>query len=174
MFVTFIFMDNVFLLIGGNLGNRLNNIKIAEGLIAKKIGSIAQKSNIYQTAAWGNNKQPHFLNKIIICSTNLTPQQVLKTIFEIETLFKRERHEKWGARTMDIDIIFYNDLVINSPSLTIPHPLVQQRRFALVPLNEVAPNFIHPILKTNVANMLANCLDRLEVEKFLGDDEQPV
>lgn len=167
MFVTYI-MENVFLLIGGNLGNRENNIGEAINLIAAKIGLISQQSNIYQTAAWGNTQQPDFLNQVVICNTILNPQQVLTQIFEIEALFKRVRNEKWGARTMDIDILFYNDLILNTPNLTIPHQLIQKRRFVLMPLNEIVPSFIHPVLNTSVAQLYLNCLDELEVVRLVS------
>ncbi len=162
-------MGNVYLLIGANLGNRESNMQKVLNLISKKIGKIVLKSSIYQTAAWGNANQPNFLNQVILCETTLAPQQVLAHIFDIEIFFKRVKLEKWGARTMDVDILFYNDWVIDTPNLTLPHPLLAQRQFALKPLCEVAPFFIHPILNITVSQMLLNCKDELEVAEFISE-----
>lgn len=162
-------MEKVYLLIGGNLGNRESNIHKAHYFITDKIGEIVLKSSIYQTAPWGNTNQPQFLNQVLVCQTALNPQQVLARILEIEAAFKRVKHEKWGARTMDIDILFYNDCVVDTPNLIIPHTLLAQRRFALKPLSDVAPLFIHPILNTTVAQLLLNCEDDLEVLEYVAE-----
>lgn len=162
-------MRNVYLLIGGNLGNREINIQKAHFLIAHKIGNIFLKSSIYQTAPWGNTNQPEFLNQVVVCQTNLTPLQILSKILEIEAAFKRIKQQKWGARTMDVDILFYDDWIINAPNLVIPHPLLAQRRFALKPLCEVAPLLIHPILNITISQMLLNCDDELEVTEYISE-----
>lgn len=159
-------MENVYLIIGGNLGNRESNIQHALNLITNNIGKIVLKSSIYQTAAWGNTNQPKFLNQVILCETALSPQQVLAQILIIETIFKRIKLEKWGSRTMDVDILFYNDWVIDTPNLKIPHPLLTQRRFVMIPLHEIAPQLIHPILKTNITHLNNICNDNLEVFKI--------
>ncbi len=161
-------MENVYLIIGGNLGNRESNLQKALNLISVSIGNIIKKSSIYQTDAWGNTNQPKFLNQVILCETALTPQQVLTQIHGIETIFQRIKLEKWGSRTMDVDILFYNDCIIDEPNLKIPHPLLTQRRFVMVPLLEIAPQLIHPILKTNITKLYNNCNDNLEVFK-IGD-----
>ncbi len=162
-------MENVYLIIGGNLGNRESNLQKALNLISVSIGNVIKKSSIYQTDAWGNTNQPKFLNQVILCETALTPQQVLAQINSIETIFQRIKLEKWGSRTMDVDILFYNDCIIDEPNLKIPHPLLTQRRFVMVPLLEIAPQLIHPILKTNITKLYNNCNDNLEVFK-IGDE----
>lgn len=159
-------MENVYLLIGGNLGNRESNMQKALNLISVSIGNVIKKSSIYQTAAWGNTNQPNFLNQVLVCETALNPQQVLTQIHIIETIFKRIKLEKWGSRTMDVDILFYNDCIIDTPNLKIPHPLLTERRFVMVPLYEIAPQLIHPILKTSITHLYNNCNDKLEVFKI--------
>lgn len=160
-------MNNVFLLLGGNLGNRFKNISEALKAIVINIGEIELESSIYETKAWGKFEQPDFLNIAVKVNTVLTPHEVLKECQKIETQFGRLRKEKWGERTMDIDIIFFNDLVLSdSDILSIPHPLLQIRKFVLLPLNEIAPNHIHPITKNTVSNLLLNCEDKLDVVRL--------
>lgn len=152
-------MNNVYLLLGGNLGNREANLQKAVSLIDDIIGKVILKSAVYKSPAWGNPNQPDFLNMALVCQSQLSPIQVLSKIFEIETLFKRVKTEKWGARTMDIDIIFYNNLVLNTNNLIIPHPLMQVRKFVLVPLLQIIPAYIHPVLKKSIANLHQQCVD---------------
>jgi len=159
-------MNKVYLLLGCNLGDRANNIQKAIELIIEKIGNIYSQSSLYESAAWGKLNQPNFYNQLIICKTNLQPIEILAKIFEIEKYFKRERIEKWGARTMDVDILFYNDSVINSLKLTIPHALLHKRKFALLPLCEVTESFIHPIIKKSMYELLLLCDDELKVSKI--------
>lgn len=159
-------MNKVYLLLGSNLGNSASNIQIATTMLAQKIGLIDAYSSLYESAAWGKRKQPNFLNQLIICKSSLQPQQILAQIFEIENHFKRKRTEKWGARTMDIDILFYDDWLINDTELTIPHPLLHLRKFALLPLNEIAPHFTHPVLGKSMSELCLLCTDELEVLKI--------
>ncbi|TAF44887.1 MAG: 2-amino-4-hydroxy-6-hydroxymethyldihydropteridine diphosphokinase [Sphingobacteriales bacterium] len=160
-------MNKVFLLLGCNLGNKLQNISIAITMLTKKVGIVNSYSSVYESAAWGNKEQPNFLNQLVICHSTLKPHDILAQIFEIENYFKRQRLEKWGARTMDIDILFYNDLLVNDDKLTIPHPLLHNRKFALLPLNEIAPQFIHPVLGKNMNELCLLCNDELEVFKII-------
>ena len=159
-------MDDVYLLIGGNLGNRENNLLTAIDLIAERIGVVKHQSLVYESAAWGNTNQPDFLNQAMVCNTSLTPHQILTQINFIEETFGRDRTEKWGARTMDIDILFYADQIINDSLLTIPHPLLQDRKFVLTPLNEIATAYKHPILNKNIAELYQECTDVSKVWKF--------
>lgn len=158
-------MCKVYLLLGGNLGNRENNISLALNYLEKEIGVICKKSSIYETKAWGLRHQPDFLNLAVEMKTDLKPLDILKRTQEIENLLGRRREEKWGARTMDIDILFHNDIIIQTKELTIPHHLIMDRMFVLKPLNEIAPNLIHPILNQTIDQLLKSCLDTLLVKQ---------
>jgi 2-amino-4-hydroxy-6-hydroxymethyldihydropteridine diphosphokinase len=159
-------MNNVYLLIGGNMGDRLKNLSESTGWIEKEVGAIVKKSSIYETAAWGVTDQPSFLNQVLFVSTKLSAEDVLKTILPIEEKMGRKRVEKMGPRTIDIDILFYNNEITSLPNLSIPHPHIANRRFVLEPLAEIAPAFVHPVLQKNVAELLNDCPDTLEVNIF--------
>ena len=159
-------MNNVFLLTGGNIGDRLQYLQSAANEIEGQAGMIVQKSSIYETAAWGNTDQQPFLNQVLEINTNLTAERLLVTILDIEKTLGRERFERMGPRTIDIDIIFYSDQITSTATLQVPHPQLQNRRFVLTPLNEVASEFIHPHLKKSVSQLLAECSDSLEVKKL--------
>ena len=157
-------MNNVFLLTGGNLGDRLANLQNAFKLVDELVGTVVKKSSIYETAAWGLTDQPSFLNQVLLCTTQLTAGQILQTILLIEGQMGRKRFEKMGPRIIDIDILFYNDGVIDLPDLKVPHPEIINRRFVLEPLQEIAPDYIHPALKRSIAELLSACTDPLEVK----------
>jgi 2-amino-4-hydroxy-6-hydroxymethyldihydropteridine diphosphokinase len=159
-------MNNVYLLIGGNMGDRLKNLSESTGWIEKEVGAIVKKSSIYETAAWGVTDQPSFLNQVLFVSTKLSAEDVLKTILPIEEKMGRKRVEKMGPRTIDIDILFYNNEITSLPNLSIPHPHIANRRFVLEPLAEIAPAFVHPVLQKNVAELLNDCPDTLKVNIF--------
>ena len=156
----------VVLLLGTNLGSRENNLQLAISLLTGLVGNLIKQSSIYETAAWGLENQPNFLNQIIILSTSQSPKFLMKTILKIEKKMGRERLVKMGPRIIDIDILFYENRIINKPSLTIPHPRIQFRRFVLEPLNELQPNYVHPILNKSVKDLLIACTDTLNVKKF--------
>lgn len=151
---------------GSNEGDREGNLEKARLGIGDRIGKLFSLSAIYQTAAWGKVDQPSFLNQVIGIETTLNPPLLLQTLLSIESGQGRVRKEKWGARAIDIDILFYGDQVISQPDLTIPHPGIAERRFTLVPLAEVAPDFVHPVLKKSVGQLLEECEDQLGVEKL--------
>jgi 2-amino-4-hydroxy-6-hydroxymethyldihydropteridine pyrophosphokinase len=159
-------LNTIFLLIGGNLGDRMANLQSAKELIANEIGSIIKQSCIYETEAWGNQHQPSFLNQVIIVESQLTATKTMDTILKIEQNMGRERNQKYDPRTIDIDILFYNHEIIHIPHLTVPHSQIQNRKFVLVPLNEIAPYYIHPLLKKTITQLLRECTDLLEVNKF--------
>ena len=159
-------MNKIYLLLGSNQQNPQKQLLLAQKLIAKKIGPIKRKSAIYQTAAWGNTNQPDFLNQVIIVETKLLAQQTMQIILQIEKKMGRLRTVKNAPRIIDIDILFFNKEVIDYKELTVPHPQLQNRRFVLVPLNELSPNFKHPVLKKNIHQLFIHCPDKLNVKKF--------
>lgn len=159
-------MNQVYLLTGSNQGNRLELLQQCTGMIAEKIGALRAASQIYETASWGNESLPAHLNQALLVATSLSPQEILFQIHVIEALLGRKRSERWGLRTIDIDIIFFNDAVIQTKELTIPHPLLQERNFALRSLAEIAKNYIHPVLQKSVGALLEESKDGLEVKIF--------
>ena len=159
-------MNKVFLLTGGNMGNRKDNLAIAYKHISVQCGHIINSSSLYETAAWGKTDQPSFLNQALEIQTALTAPQLLKKILDIEKLTGRIRKEKYGPRIIDIDILLFNDEIHNDPLLKIPHPELHIRRFVLEPLTEIAPQIIHPVLKKTIIDLLAICTDKLEVTRI--------
>ncbi len=156
----------IYLLSGSNLGDKNANLEQAKTLIQSHIGSIERFSSVYETAAWGKTEQPSFLNQVIEISTSLSPGSLLNIALQIEQDMGRVRVEKWGERLIDLDILYYNDAVYSSSHLTIPHPGIPGRRFTLVPLVELAPGFIHPLLKKTNEVLLEECQDPLPVNKI--------
>lgn len=159
--------NTVYLLLGGNMGHRELLLAQAVNLIDQKIGPVLKTSALYETAAWGNQDQPAFLNQAVILTTALSAPETLKQIQAIELELGRARIEKWGSRTIDIDIIFFNGELIDQPDLTIPHPHMQDRNFVLIPLAEIAPEYVHPVLQSTVATLQQQCRDTLEVKKYV-------
>ena len=159
-------MSKTFLLLGGNLGDREENLRNAVFKIANRIGEVLEMSSIYETAAWGVEDQPDFLNQVLLVDTILSPEELLFTCLEIEKDLGRVRKEHWGERIIDIDILFIEDKIINTQRLTVPHPEVQNRRFTLEPLCELAGNFDHPVLGKSIKQLLKSCEDTLEANKL--------
>ncbi len=159
-------MNIAYLLIGGNLGNRSANLQKAMQLIEQNCGQVVQTSAIYETAAWGLTNQPAFYNQALKIHTNLPPESLMDALLLIEKEMGRVRTIKLGPRTIDLDMIFYNMLVLNSEKLVLPHPALSQRRFVLLPLFEIAPGFIHPVFQKNIEQLLKDCPDQLDVQKL--------
>jgi 2-amino-4-hydroxy-6-hydroxymethyldihydropteridine diphosphokinase len=159
-------MNKAYLLTGGNLGNRLNNLIDADKLIEQYCGKIAQRSSVYKTAAWGFTDQPDFYNQALEIETKLSPKELIQQLLKIERQMGRKRDVKLGPRTIDIDILLFNNKIIQQPRLTIPHPRLQERRFALTPLAEIAPGIMHPVLHKTIQQLLSECTDTLDVHKI--------
>jgi 2-amino-4-hydroxy-6-hydroxymethyldihydropteridine diphosphokinase len=158
-------MNEAYLILGSNVGNRLNNLKVASELIEIQTGIIKKKSAIYSTQAWGYEDQPDFLNQALLINTLLDAPTLLTKLLDIEKKLGRVRkiNEVWMQRTIDIDILLFNAEIINIPDLTIPHPHLQNRKFVLTPLVEIANNYIHPILNKSIQTLMQECTDKLVV-----------
>ncbi len=159
-------MNNAYLLTGGNLGNRQQYLAIARELIAAHCGPVTAASGLYETAAWGNTDQPAFLNQALQIQTELNARQLIRHILKIEKMMGRIRKEKYGPRLIDIDILLFNNEKHQYHFLKVPHPEMQNRRFVLVPMAEIAPAAIHPVLQKNILELLNECPDALEVKKY--------
>ncbi len=162
----FAFMNIAYILLGGNVGKVTEQLDTATNYINKEIGKVLRKSAIYQTAAWGKKDQPDFLNRVLIVATNLTATALLKHCLAIENKLGRQRTIKNAPRLIDIDILFYNKDIVNEENLKIPHPFLQDRRFTLIPLNELAPGFKHPQNGKTIHQLLLECKDPLAVKKI--------
>jgi len=162
-------MQSVFLLLGSNLGNRLLFLTEAIDYIESDIAPVVKTSSVYETQSWGKTDAPDYLNQVVFLESDLPASTILQKILHIENVLGRHREEKWGSRTIDIDILFYGHDIINEPNLHIPHPELQNRRFTLEPLAEIAPEFIHPILKKNILQLKAELIDDLNVKIYNFD-----
>ncbi len=159
-------MNKVYILLGANLGNPTEQIGQAIKYIDRTIGKIIARSSLYETEAWGVEEQPPFFNQVILVKTDLLPSALLDACQEIENSLGRVRHKKWDTRIIDIDILYFNEECINTPRLIVPHPYLHFRRFTLVPLCEIAPEYVHPqLLKTN-KELLDASTDPLSVKKL--------
>lgn len=159
-------MEDAYLLLGSNLGDSKKYISDAIMNIIERIGPSTGLSSLYQTASWGKADQPDFINQVVRVRTKLNPQQLLQNILVIEKRLGRQRLEKWGSRTIDIDLLFYGDQIIQEENLVVPHPFLHQRRFTLMPLVELNPGLIHPVLNLTVEQLCDKLDDNLSVIKL--------
>src|SRR5512138_985479 len=157
-------MPLVYLALGSNIGERRDNLRRAVSALAPEVRVSAQ-SPIYETPAWGYEQQPPFLNMAVGAETALPPESLLAYVKRIETELGRTPSFHWGPRLIDIDILFYDDLVLNTPDLIIPHPRLHERAFVLVPLNDLAPGLVHPVLGQTVAGLLT-CVDTAGITRL--------
>jgi 2-amino-4-hydroxy-6-hydroxymethyldihydropteridine diphosphokinase len=157
---------DVFLLLGSNLGDREAHLSNAIIGVCQNGHTLVNQSSIYETKAWGKTDQPDFLNQVIQINTILSPEALLSEMLILENKLGRTRHQKWDARIIDIDILLFNSYVVSSPLLKVPHEQLPYRRFALMPLNEIAPSFVHPVMNKTIAELLDSCTDTLEVKLF--------
>ena len=159
-------MRLVYLLLGSNIGNREANIMAARNMITEHVGIVDKQSAIYETEPWGGVEQPSFLNQAIAVTTPLTPITLLKELKSIEKAVGRVDTVVWGPRVIDIDIMLMGDTILHSDTLTIPQLRLENRRFALVPLSEIASDIIHPILHVSIQQLLIDCNDTMWVKKW--------
>lgn len=163
-------MNKAFLLLGANLGNPATQLAKALEKIESQVGKIEVCSSLYESEAWGVTDQPTFLNQVALVSTSLPPLDILDTIQTIENNLGRVRLSKWGARVIDIDILYFNHDCIQHERLVVPHPYLPDRRFVLVPLSEIAPSFTHPKLGLTTIDLLTQCEDSLDVHLYNPND----
>lgn len=156
----------VIFLLGSNLGNRQASIETAVRELSKEIGQPENMSSIFESSPWGKIDQPSFLNRVVSIRTSLDPFNVLQKCLHIEQSAGRVRTEHWGPRTIDIDILYFGNRIVDAPNLKIPHPGITERRFTLLPLCEIYPELIHPISGMTHLQMLAACPDQGEVSRF--------
>jgi 2-amino-4-hydroxy-6-hydroxymethyldihydropteridine diphosphokinase len=156
-------LKKIYLLIGSNMGERKQYLNQAKDLIQKNIGKIRKQSRLYETQAWGNTNQPDFLNQALLVDTPQLPHDILKNILKIETEMGRVRTEKWAERLIDIDILLIDNQVINTKDLTVPHPQLHERNFALIPLMEIGGDVEHPVFNKTIDEVYDACKDPLDV-----------
>ncbi len=161
-----LYMNTAILLIGGNLGDPESNLRRAVQLIGERAGRVAQQSALYQTAPWGVIDQPDYLNQGLEIATELDAHSLLTCTLEIERTIGRVRQEKWGSRVIDIDLIFFNGDIISLPDLKVPHPRMHLRRFVLGPLNDIIPDYLHPVMHKTVRQLWESCPDDSPVHKL--------
>ena len=155
-----------YLALGSNLGNRLGNLKNAISNLTPQM-DVKKKSPVYETPPWGHTDQPPFLNQCVMVETYLEPENLLPHLKRLETVLGREPTFENGPRVIDIDILFYDDLILNTPPLVIPHPRLHMRGFVLVPLNDIAPDMVHPVLGKPVNELLLD-VERVNIHEYKG------
>ncbi len=159
-------LHKAYILLGSNIGRRKDFLTRAIQHITKHCGAVLQSSSLYETAAWGNTSQRAFLNQVILIETALHQDELMRTLLRIELELGRIRKEKLAPRTIDLDILFFDTLILHSKLITVPHPAIQDRRFVLVPMAEIAPDFIHPVYHQTISTLLKACTDPLAVKKI--------
>ena len=160
-------MAKLFLLLGGNLGDKAKIFEDTRELLVERVGEIIESSSIYETEPWGFESSDLFWNQVLVIQTKLQPEEVLKNTRKIEEQIGRERKaERYVSRLIDIDLLFYDDVVLKTDELEIPHPRMSDRRFVLVPLSEITESKVHPVFGKTIAELLIECSDKLEVKKL--------
>ena len=161
-------MEKVYLCLGGNIGDTRNYLQNAVAMIGRRIGRIVSQSAVYQSEPWGFNAEQMFLNQVVVAETELEPHAVLELCLQIEAELGRTRSGNgYEPRTIDIDIVFFGQQIVNQPDLQVPHPLMHRRNFVLRPLCDVAADFVHPIFGLTVKQLAAICDDKAVVKDEL-------
>jgi 2-amino-4-hydroxy-6-hydroxymethyldihydropteridine diphosphokinase len=159
-------MKGKYLILGSNLGDPESSLQTALEKIKSEVGRVVRTSSVYVTEPWGLKDQPPFYNQVVEVKTELNAYETLEKLLEIETSMGRIRGKKWAERIIDIDILYFDDQIINHDNLSIPHPGIRDRRFVLVPLCELIPEMVHPVLQVTNADLLGSTSDTLEVQKI--------
>lgn len=152
--------------LGSNTGDRRDYLEKSLVMILKSIGNLKSKSPIYETQAWGHIHQDDFLNQVICIHTEFSPTELLRRLLQIENNLGRQRTFRYGPRTIDLDILLYDDLIVNSHELVIPHPEMHRRKFILVPIVSIAPDLIHPVFKKTMFQLTQEVEDNLQVREY--------
>jgi len=162
-------MNKAHLSLGSNRGDRIGNLNKAINLLSTWAGNLIRVSSIYETPPWKMADETNFLNQVLVIETKLPAEKLLDMILQIESIMGRIRTAKgYEPRTIDIDILFFNDEIINNERLTIPHPLIQERKFVLEPLNEISAEYVHPVLQKSIMQLLGECGDKSTVRKLVS------
>ena len=162
-------MNKAHLSLGSNRGDRIGNLNKAINLLSTWAGNLIRVSSVYETPPWKMADETNFLNQVLVIETKLPAEKLLDMILQIESIMGRIRTAKgYEPRTIDIDILFFNDEIINNERLTIPHPLIQERKFVLEPLNEISAEYVHPVLQKSIMQLLGECGDKSTVRKLVS------
>jgi len=162
-------MNKVYLSLGSNRGGRTAHLKNAIDLLSEWAGEVTVVSSLYETPPWKMEDETNFINQALLLETEMSAAQLIDTIILIESMMGRQRSaNKYEPRKIDIDVLFFNNEIINTDELTVPHPLLQERKFVLVPMAEIAPEFIHPVFKKSISRLLNECEDKSEIQKLVS------
>ena len=154
-----------YLLLGSNIGNSKSYIEKAKFMLAQVVGSDCNESAMYRTEPWGEKDQKFFLNQVVKMESELSPHSMMQAIEKIEKLLGKRKETRYGPRTIDIDILLCDDLIVLDKKLSVPHPRMHKRAFTLIPLNVIAEDIVHPVLKKTIGKLLEECVDNSEVIK---------
>jgi 2-amino-4-hydroxy-6-hydroxymethyldihydropteridine diphosphokinase len=163
--------EKVMIGLGSNVGDKRKNMSLALQLIEAQVGHIQKCSSLYETDPWGMEEQAVFLNQVIAVDTDKNPWQILSEISKIETILNKNKKVHWGPRAIDLDILLYGQKIIFENSLIIPHPFMHLRNFVIVPLNEIAPDIVHPLLGKAFSDLMAICEDKTKVNQLVDNQE---
>jgi 2-amino-4-hydroxy-6-hydroxymethyldihydropteridine diphosphokinase len=162
-------MNKTYISLGSNRGNRTANLNRAINLLSEWVGNVTKVSSLYETPPWKMADKTDFYNQVLLLETILPETELIDTVILVETMMGRLRtSNKYEPRIIDIDILFFNEEIINTEELTVPHPLITERKFVLVPMVEIAPEFIHPVFKKTMVQLLDECEDKSEIRKLVS------